>query len=354
MNPSRRAVLPLSLITALALTACEVRREPAPESTRQLRVAAVHRIVEQPALSPASWSPDGSRFAFGDETGVYVVPAEGSPRRIGPAAVATTVSWSRPLDLLAVVDRGAVWILRPDGSRRHRIDLPGFATAAVWSPGGDRLATILRRGSAGAPAFELWLASPNAQFRRLVVRAPAGMAMRELQWFPNGLYLFYGLSRLDDDVVTEAWKVRVTYPDRQRLPLAGPALQVRLAPTGRAIAYVTGDAIEDGKGRVVVSKVDGKGRFTVTERPGRYSGLAWSPQGDKLAFAEVTDQAHAEIWIADGDASGRLSVHSYALEFSDPSISLSMAWSPDGRRLLFGTNSGTFQGPIWMAVFERQ
>ena len=83
-------------------------------------------------------------------------------------------------------------------------------------------------------------------------------------------------------------------------------------------------------------------------------GTMMVESGDKLAFAEVTDEAHAEIWIADGDASGRLNVHSYALEFSDPSISLSMAWSPDGRRLLFGTNSGTFQGPIWMAVFERQ
>ena len=162
--------------------------------------------------------------------------------------------------------------------------------------------------------------------------------MRELQWFPNGLYLFYGLSRLDDLVITEAWKVRVSYPDRQRIPLAGPALQVRLAPTGEALAYVTGDAINDGKGRVVIAGIEGGGRFTLTDAPGRYSGLAWSPQGDKLSYAEVTDEAHAEIWIADGDDSGRLAAHSYALEFSDPSIVL----------------SGAFRGPVWMATFERR
>lgn len=353
MSPARAATLFLTLAAA-TLGACQVRREPAPESTRQLRVAVVRRLVELPALSPAAWSPDGASFAFAAGDGVYVTAPDGVTRQIAPARVATAVSWSGPLNLLAVVDGGAVWIMRPDGSGRRRLDLPGFASAAVWAPGGDRLGLILRRGPSGAPNFELWLGSPTGQFRRFVARAPAGRAMRDLQWFPNSLYLFYGLSRLDDLVVTEAWQVRVAYPDRRRIPLIGPALQVRLAPTGEAVAYVTGEEIDDGKGRVVVSRIDGGGRFTVTPSEGRYTGLAWSPQGDKLGYAEVTDEAHAQIWIADGDDTGRLAVHSYALEFSDPGIALSISWAPRGRRLLFGTNSGTFQGPIWMASFERR
>lgn len=354
MTAARLAALLLAPAAAAALGACEVRREPAPESTRQLRVVAVRRVVEQPALSPAAWSPDGSAFAFADPAGVYVAARDGAPRQIARARVATALAWSRPLNLLAVVDGGAVWIMRPDGSGRHRLDLPGFATAAVWSPGGDRLGIVLRRGPSGSPTFELWLASPTGQFRRFVARAPAGTAIRELQWFPDSLYLFYGLSRLDDQVVTEAWRVRVAYPDRRPIPLAGPALQLRLAPTGEAVAYVTGEAIGDGVGRIVASRIDGGGRFTVTDAVGRYSGLSWSPQGDKLAYAMVTDEAHAEIWIADRDASGRLEAHGYALEFSDPSIELTTAWAPGGRALLFGTNSGAFRGPIWLATFDRR
>ena len=323
-------------------------------STRQLRVRAVRPIVEQPVLSPAAWSPDGMRFAFGDAAGVYVAAPDGTPRRIAPAGLATAVAWSRPLDLLAVIDRGALWIIRPDGSKRHRLDLPGFVTAIAWSPGGDRLAAVLRRTGQEGTVFELWLASPDGRFRRVVTRAPAGLAMHDLQWFPDSLYLLYGLSRAGDNVLTEAWRVRISYPDRRRIPLPGGALLLRLAPSGRAIAYVTGEAIEDGKGRVVVAQADGDRRVIVTPRSGRYSGLAWSPQGDKLAFAELTDEAHAEIWIADGEGPGRLMVHSYTLEFSDPSIALSMVWAPDARRLLFGTNSGTFQGPIWLATFERR
>lgn len=354
MTPARIAVLLLVPAAAAALGACEVRREPAPESTRQLRLASAQRVVEQPALSPAAWSPDGGAFAFADEGGVYVAARGGAPRQIAPARVPTALAWSRPLNLLAVVDRGAVWIMRPDGSGRHRLDLPGFATAAVWSPGGDRLGVVLRRGPSGSPTFELWLASPTGQFRRFVERAPAGRAMRELQWFPDSLYLFYGLSRRNDHVVTEAWRVRIAYPDRRPIPLAGPAMHLRLAPTGAAVAYVTGEGVGDGKGRIVASRIDGHGRFTVAGDVARYSGLSWSPQSDKLAYAMVTDEAHAEIVIADGDGSGRLQAHSYALEFSDPSIELVTAWAPDGRALLFGTNAGTFRGPIWLATFDRR
>jgi hypothetical protein len=44
----------------------------------------------------------------------------------------------------------------------------------------------------------------------------------------------------------------------------------------------------------------------------------------------------------------------YALEFSDPSIALSLAWSPDGRHLAFGTNTGSFTGPVWVATLARR
>ncbi|HEU4798314.1 MAG TPA: hypothetical protein VFT63_05260 [bacterium] len=331
-----------------------MRRAPAPEGTRQLRVAGVRRMIDQPALSPPAWSPDGTRFAFSADQGLYVSNSgSGALRRIAAVRAASSVSWSPTLDLLAVVDRGAVWTIRANGSERRRVDLPGFVTDAVWAPGSDRLAAVLRRTSGGAPVFELWLTSRTGGFRRMVARAPVGLAMRDVQWFPNSLYLLYGLSRPAEQVVREVWKVRVANPDRHQIPIAGPAMMVRLAPSGRAIAYVTAGGPAAGAARVVVSRPDGSGRFAVTEEPGRYSGLAWSPQGDKLAFAEVRG-AQAEIWVADAEAGGRLLVHSYAMEFSNPRITLSLAWSPNGRGLLFGTNSGTSVGPIWMASFERQ
>jgi Tol biopolymer transport system component len=336
------------------MAGCEVRRAPAPESTRQLRVAGVRRMIDLPALSPAVWSPEGTRFVFSADQGLYVTNSGGgAPRRISAFRAATSVSWSPTLDLLSVVDRGAVWTIRANGSERRRVDLPGVVTDAVWAPGGDRLAVVLRRTSGGTQVFELWLTSRTGGFRRMVARAPVGSVMREVQWFQNSLYLLYGLSRPGEQAVREVWQVRVANPDRHQIPIAGPATMIRLAPSGRAIAYVTTGGPSVGAGRVVASRPDGSGRFAVTEEPGRYSGLAWSPQGDKLAFAEVRG-AHAEIWVADAEAGGRMLVHSYAMEFSNPRIALSLVWSPNGRRLLFGTNSGMSVGPIWMASFERR
>lgn len=349
----RRAVLLLAAL-ALGLGGCTIGRETAPESTRQLRVETVRRLIDRPALSPAVWAPDGQRFAYGGAGGIYVAAPDAPPRRVGPAEVVTALSWSRRLDRLAVVDRGLLWTMRPDGGDRRQITVAGFVTAAVWAPGSDRLAIVVRRVVEGTSRFELWLVSRDGGFRRFVTAAPRGRAIRSLQWLPNSLYLIYGLSIPSESAITDAWQVRIAYPDRRPVPLDGPALEFAVAPSGRQIAYVTGPDVADGVGRVVLSRLDGSGRFTLTPEEGRYTGLAWSPQGDKLVFAILDDEAHARLWVADGDGSGRFLVHDYALEFSDPSISLSTAWAPDGRRLLFGTNTGTFTGPIWLATLARR
>ncbi len=308
----------------------------------------------QPALSPVAFSPDGARIAFGSKRGVRVADLAGASREIAPALAVTALSWSRHLNLIAVIDQGVVWTMRADGSERYRVDLPGVAVQAVWAAGSDRLAVVLRREIEGVARSELWLVNRDGGFRRFVIRSPAGRAIRDLQWFADSLYLLYGLSMSGGRLIDQAWRVRIAYPDRRQIPIASPALALRLAPSGERIAYVTGEGLPDGRGHIVIVRLDGTGRFAVTPSDGRYTGLAWSPQGDKLAFAEIINAANAEIWIADADGSGRLHVFSYPLELPDPEIALSMVWSPDGRSLVFGTNTGTFTGPIWLLTLTRR
>lgn len=354
VTPIRNLAVILLVVLTFVVEGCQVKRAAAPESTRQLEVAEVKRIVDRPAFSPAAWSPDGRRLAFSAEHGLWVVGTDGRGREIAPAQVATVVSWSPRLDLLAVIDSGAVWTVRDDGSHRTRINLPGFAVQLAWAPGSDRLAVVVRQAVEGKTRFELWLVSRDGGFKRLVTRAPVGRAIRDLQWFPDSLYMLYGLSSQADQVIAEVWKVRISYPDRRKIPIGAPALALRLAPSGQAIAYLAGREIADGKGQVVVTRLDGRGRFAVTPAAGRYAGLAWSPQGDKLAYADIKDEAHANIWIADADNSGRLQVFAYEMELSDPNISLSAGWAPDGRHLVFGTNTGSFTGPVWLATLKRR
>ncbi len=349
----RLAPAAIALI-ALFTAACEVRRAPAPESTRQLQVAEIRRLVDRPALSPAAWAPDGRALAYSSDHRLWVYTFDRGEQDIAPAEVATALSWSRSLNLLALIDRGAVWTLRPDGTDRRPIALPGPAVALAWAPGGDRLAVVLHRMVEGQTRFELWLVSRDGGFRRMVTRAPAGRAIRDLQWFADSLYLLYGLSTAPASVMTEVWRVRISYPDRQQIPLPVPAAALRLAPSGRYLAVVSGEQIADGVGQVVLSRLDGSGRFAVTPQAGRYTGLAWSPQGDKVVFAQVTNDADAELWMADADGSGRLRLYSYSMEYTDRDVGVAFAWAPDGRRLSFGTNTGGFMGPIWLLTLQRR
>jgi len=346
--------IPVILALSVAVVGCEVRRTPAPESTRQLQVVGVRRIMDRPALSPAAWSPDSQALAYSSDQRLWVYTLDRGEKDVAPAEAVTAVAWSRPLNLLALIDRGIVWTLRPDGTDRRRVPLPEPAVELAWAPGSDRLAVVVRHPVDGQIRTELWLVNHDGGFRRMVTRAPVGRAMRDLQWFPDSLYMLYGLSAGREQAMTELWRVRISYPDRQQILLPAPAAMVRLAPTGRYLATVGGDQGAEGGGQVVLSRVDGSGRFAVAPQAGRYTGLAWSPQGEKVVFAQLSGDARAELWMANADGSGHLHLYSYLMEYTDPGMGVAIAWSPDGRHLVFGTNTGASRGPIWLVTLQRR
>ena len=341
------------LLASLLLAGCEIRRGPAVESTRQLRVADVQRIVEHPAVAPVAWAPNSRALAHSGDHRVWVYSLDRGDQGIAPAEMGTALSWSAALNLLALIDRGVVSTMRPDGTDRRVLDLPGVAVALAWAPGGDRMAVVVRRTGNG-PRFELWVANHDGGFKRLVTRAPAGRVMRDVQWFSDNLYILYGLSDPTERVIREAHRVRISYPDQTEIPLPVRTVALRLAPTGRHVAFITADRMAVGMGEVIVSRLDGSGRMALAADPGRFTGLAWSPQGDKLIYAQVTEESRAELWLADADRSDRLLLYSYAMEYTDPGIDLAVTWAPDGRHVAFGTNTGMFVGPIWLATLERR
>jgi WD40 repeat protein len=350
-----RGALAVFLLVSVLLAGCDIRRSPAVESTRQLQVADVQRIVEHPAVAPVAWAPDSRAFVHSGDHRVWVYSLERGDQGIAPVEVGTALSWSAALNLIALIDRGVVSTFRPDGSDRRVLDLPGVAVALAWAPGGDRMAIVLRRTGSGQPRYELWVANHDGGFKRLVTRAPAGRVMRDVQWFADSLYLLYGLSDpTAERIIREAHRVRISYPDQAEIPLPAHTVALRLAPTGRYVAVVTADRRAVGIGEVIVSRLDGSSRMVLAADPGRFTGLAWSPQGDKLVYAQVSEESRAELWVADADRSDRLHLYSYALEYTDPGIDLAVTWAPDARHLAFGTNTGTFVGPIWLATLQRR
>ena len=73
--------------------------------------------------------------------------------------------------------------------------------------------------------------------------------------------------------------------------------------------------------------------------------VAWSPDGEKLVFASSSDEDYADIWIMNRDGSG-----AKQLTFDPPNAAIFdkwPAWSPDGTRIAFSSNrSGTTR--LWI------
>ncbi len=347
----------------LLAAACQVQRGPAPVGVALLRVGPPVRLTDRAALSPVAWSPDGRAVAYADLQGLWIHPLAGRERKITGVGTATYVSWSRVTGLIAYIDRGRVRVIRPDGSARRDLLLPGnggppFATHLAWAPGSDRLAVAVQN-TRGTLKAGVWLASADGRFRRQILppqdrilQIPPEQAVAVLEWFPDSLYLLIGLGPEEGTGVTRLFRWRITYPDHRLLPQPDPRIFLpHLSPDARWIAYVApGPA---GKGQVWARRIDGGSPRRLSD-PGRISGLAWAPTADKVAYARVLDEAHGEVWLADVDGGGRLRVAQFVAEFPDPNLPLVLAWSGDGRHLAYGSNSGSYKGPVWVVGVERR
>ena len=100
------------------------------------------------------------------------------------------------------------------------------------------------------------------------------------------------------------------------------------SPDGRKIAFVgMGD---DGNTDVYIVGADGLGQQRLTRHPGVDGGPAWSPDGRTIAFTRGAGwgagKTHIYVMNADGSRQRRL---------ARGHVHFSVAWSPDGQKMLF-------------------
>ncbi len=219
---------------------------------------------------------------------------------------------------------------------------PNGGWGAVWSPRGDQIAFL---SSTGGLPDEAWLTDRQGKtFRRLTHGGASALA-----WSADGRSISYLTTRRGR---AERWQVSLdsghalggfaeaNQEEPQPLPFQPPAEAPRwLSPDGKSLAYV----LADEKGRELYLTVNGEppARLTTGFTVGN---VAWSPQGDKIAFDGLNpfSKGLPQVWSYD--------VAEKKLGHVGSVGSFGPVWSPKGRLIAYSIMSS---GPAYFVGITR-
>ena len=311
VEPRRRwRVRPLLAAAALAAVAAVALTPPGAAVGAWIRETlerepAAGRKDARPALASL---PAPGRILVTSARGAWIVAPDGSRRLVGAYEDA---SWS-PTGQFVVATRGHQLVaVEPRGKVRWSLSRGARVETPRWLPGtGYRIAYRVRRS--------LRVVAGDGTGDRLLARpvAPAPPA-----WRPPGTGHVIAYA-------TAAGVVRVAAADSGRLLWESrrgdvPAL-LAWSADGRRLAALAPRSLRlfDGRGRLLARIRLGPGRRAVT--------AAFAPRGHRLALVRRLASGRSEVVLvrAERRARGGRRLFAGAGRFSD------VAWSPDGRWLL--------------------
>ena len=259
------------------------------------------KITSGPNDFSPRWSPDGRRIAFVRSTSVGAT---------------------------------AVWIVNADGTAAEPLDEQHpFAEHPRWSPNGRWIAYQVQMetdesGLRRHTTFEFWLVRPDGSERhRLVQSDPAAgggnplyeVAAGAWAWSPNGNRIAFVSGQEGQE------RVRVVEVATGKVRFRGPGWDVDWSPDGRRLAVTVDARFEIGApacGALWLVPSE-RGKRRVLARPPRSTGVngpcnlwpRWSPDGRSIAFVRSGLETHrrGRLLIARADGGHVLRVIAIAM-----------------------------------------
>ena len=350
----------------------------------------VHTATPTTRIMSVTWSPDGKALAFGDNKGTLQVwdllsedarrrypVIEGNPGGIGVRVLA----WSPDGGILASCDteQTRLWDAKTGKPWRYSPPLDDVICFA-WAPEGRNAAITYRRSLPStweAQGIETWTVThaqttPNSKW--LEAAWPSGSGL--LHYGPDGQTIATSIGLTRDSLVEirdlrrpsqvrllpwQPWGSAVTFaPDGKTLVSAHQDRTLRFweAASGQSIHQQElglfhapqtlafspdGQVLAIGESIHKVILLDTKSRQSVGELSPGAGGLAWSPDGKKLAAGAEHSRGKVAIY----DVALRQQSSTFSCSYPSGVLDL-LAWSPDGARLA-ARCSGAPRAYVWDA-----
>lgn len=330
--PLRSRAISTTLLVAgsLALGACTGgATQPASVAPSS---AASQPVSEAPATATATPTAEptpvdasaAAGLAFvrfvGDREQLFVVDPDGTERQVGglqeehAAIGAAQPVWSPDRSMIAfgppTVGSGLdpqLWVVNADGTDQRPIATLGEWTE--WSPDSTRLLwtdSVFTTDNTGENA-RIWIG--DVASGEVTQLAPRGTVTH---WLPDGEHISFLPPETEPHIVV--------------IPVAGGDPRELITGVGPWWSPDGGQLLVEREDDIHIAEADGSGARLLLEGA---SAPAWSPDGTRVAFVDVTDVGVFIVGVADLDGN----------VLWDEVPGTTPAWSPDGTKLAVEVNA---------------
>ena len=291
--------------------------------------------------SDPSWSPDGDRLAFADDSRVFVIGADGTGRQ--DLASGYDPIWSADGSRIAFTKDGDrwfdsdLWLVDPTGSSLIQLTTGNRDEYPSWSPDGTHL--VFTRTGKGL--FTISVNTGNLE----QVTVSDDQDDRPV-WSPDGSHLAFTRSYNTRTVVADKNK-RDSWLLTDDIASEDPVW----SPDGSRIAFIRDISYYSPAGESIlyVADYDGDNRIRLTSDELFAFDPAWSPDGNCIAFAGYLkeDLVEVEHPVSGAAVEEPRTLDIFVVNVNDGRIyratdnanrkDRNPVWSPDGTHLAFGS-----------------